>query len=95
MFCLQELQTAKMKLVCGNMLVAFLNSDGSGKIIVDVSQFQRQRNESDCGLFAVAAMVALAHGSDPSKLFLALSFILITNVLFTRITNCQNETFLW
>jgi hypothetical protein len=24
-----------------------------------------------------------------------LGFILITNVLFTRITNCQNETFLW
>jgi hypothetical protein len=49
-------------------ILATVNSDGSDKIIVDVSQFQRQRNESDCGLFAVAAMVALAHGSDPSKL---------------------------
>lgn len=49
-------------------ILATVNSDGSGKIIVDVSQFQRQRNESDCGLFAVAAMVALAHGSDPSNL---------------------------
>lgn len=49
-------------------ILATVDSDGSGQIKVDVSQFQRQRNESDCGLFAVAAMVALAHGSDPSTL---------------------------
>lgn len=49
-------------------ILATIDSDGSGQIKVDVSQFQRQRNESDCGLFAVAAMVALAHGSDPSTL---------------------------
>ncbi|XP_056006116.1 protein mono-ADP-ribosyltransferase PARP14-like isoform X2 [Ostrea edulis] len=31
--------------------------------------YQRQENKSDCGLFAVAAMFALALGNDPSKCY--------------------------
>lgn len=31
--------------------------------------YQRQENRSDCGLFAVAAMFALAFGKDPSKCY--------------------------
>ncbi|XP_062581102.1 protein mono-ADP-ribosyltransferase PARP14-like isoform X2 [Saccostrea cucullata] len=31
--------------------------------------YQRQENKSDCGLFAVAAMFALALGKDPSKCY--------------------------
>lgn len=49
-------------------IMAIVDADTNNQIAVEVCRFQKQRNDSDCGLFAVAAMVALAHGSDPSKL---------------------------
>ncbi len=34
----------------------------------DVVNVQRQSNHYDCGLFAIAYAVELAHGEDPAKL---------------------------
>lgn len=36
------------------------------QFFLDLPRYQKQRCKGDCGLFAIAAMVALAYGSDPS-----------------------------
>lgn len=36
------------------------------EIVLEMPEFQKQRNQTDCGLFCIAAMVSLAEGQDPS-----------------------------
>ena len=47
-------------------IVSMATPDQQGKIHVTLPRFQQQPNKQDCGLFAIAAMISLAVGKDPS-----------------------------
>lgn len=51
-----------------NCIVAMVPTSNNS-IRVLMPTYQRQENQSDCGLFAVAALFALAQGQDPAKCY--------------------------
>lgn len=51
-----------------NCIVAMVPTRNNS-IRVLMPTYQRQENQSDCGLFAVAALFALARGQDPAKCY--------------------------
>ncbi|XP_076078269.1 protein mono-ADP-ribosyltransferase PARP14-like isoform X2 [Mytilus galloprovincialis] len=67
-------------------IFAIVDRDSKGQVVVDLCQFQRQRNDADCGCFAAASMVAIANGLDPSKL------IWDTTLLRTHYVQCLNQS---
>ncbi|CAG2207725.1 unnamed protein product [Mytilus edulis] len=67
-------------------IFAVVDRDSNGQVSVDMCPFQRQRNNVDCGLFAVASMVAIAYGTDPSKL------IWDTRLLRSHFVQCLNQS---
>ncbi|CAG2200838.1 unnamed protein product [Mytilus edulis] len=67
-------------------IFAIVDRDSNGQVSVDMCPFQRQRNNVDCGLFAVASMVAIANGTDPSKL------IWDTRLLRSHFVQCLNQS---
>ncbi|XP_071137981.1 uncharacterized protein [Mytilus edulis] len=67
-------------------ILAIVDRDSNGQVTVDMCPFQRQRNNVDCGLFAVASMVAVANGADPSKL------IWDTRLLRSHFVQCLNQS---
>ncbi|CAG2237683.1 PARP10_14_15 [Mytilus edulis] len=67
-------------------IFAIVDRDSKGQVVVDLCQFQRQRNDADCGCFAAASMVAIANGSDPSKL------IWDTRLLRSHYVQCLNQS---
>jgi hypothetical protein len=52
---------------CLKQIIKMSPVDETGEIIVELAQFQRQRNKADCGLFAIAAAFSLAGRQNPSN----------------------------
>ncbi|CAC5424291.1 Protein mono-ADP-ribosyltransferase PARP15 [Mytilus coruscus] len=67
-------------------IFAIMDRDSKGQVFVDLCQFQRQRNDADCGCFAAASMVAIANGMEPSKL------IWDTRTLRSHFVQCLNQS---
>ena len=48
------------------MKTMFSNSSGYA-VVVQMANMQKQHEGNDCGVFAIAVMVSLAFGEDPSS----------------------------
>ncbi|KAJ8317647.1 hypothetical protein KUTeg_005551 [Tegillarca granosa] len=48
------------------LIIQRMTKHVDNKIVLEMPEFQKQRNKADCGLFSIAAMVSLAEGRNPS-----------------------------
>ena len=55
------------KKVILNLLDDYVDKSSCKVIAVVLAEFQKQRAQCDCGLFAIASVTSLVHGEDPSK----------------------------
>ena len=60
---------SSVKLQCCQIMRKILTVKKFSTILVHIKHCQQQQNSTDCGLFSIANMVAVAHGSDPGDLY--------------------------
>ena len=58
-----------VKLQCCQLLRGVLASHDISNIVVHIKPCQQQQNSTDCGLFCVANMLAVANGHDPGRVY--------------------------